>query len=222
MSRHKRPIQIKQLLKKLRSNDKGDVIEAGIELNRSYNVPVKPLFSVLEKSDNPHNREFAAYALISPLRELESKISKCRRRRVFARRVYEHNFREKIGQIFKFLLKVIDFDKAKNVRGQALEALGMSWTAGNHRHKCRRLIEKSIVAALSDDSPEVRFWACYSAGSLKIKNALPKLRELTENDTQDWGQWWPVSEEAADAIEWVYGRYTEARIPLAQRTETEN
>jgi hypothetical protein len=45
-----------------------------------------------------------------------------------------------------------------------------------------------------------------------MKSALPQLRQLAENDTIMYPTWWRVSEEAADAIEWIMGRGTAIRI----------
>ena len=180
------------------------------------------MISVLENFADPHNREYAAYTLISLLSHYEHKIFQRRRRRAFARRVYENRLTEKIEPILKTLVKVVDADPAPNVRAQALETLGMSSTAESERHKLRKRIERSVVAALFHETHEVRFWACYAAGQLKIKRALPRLRELAATDTDDWGQWWYVSEEAADAIEWINGRDTEARIPVGQRGKTKD
>jgi hypothetical protein len=218
----RRSREIRELLKKLRSDVWSDIFEAGTTIYRLNSVPNKPVISVLENFANPHNREFAAYALINLLLEFEGKIHRRRRgSRTFARRVYENDYREQIARIVKTLLKVIETDESDKVRAQALETLGMSSMASRRRYKLRRQVEKTVIAALSDDSPEVRFWACYAAGQLKIENALSRLAELAENDTEDWGAWWYVSEEAADAIEWIHGRYTESRIPVAQRNVPE-
>lgn len=177
---------------------------------------------MLENFADPHNREYAAYTLITLLLHYEHKIFRRRgRRRAFARRVYENGWAAKIERIIKTLLKVVERDAAPNVRAQALETLGMSSRAESERYKLRERIERSVVAALFDDTHEVRFWACYAAGQLKIRRALPRLRELAETDTADWGQWWYVSEEAEDAIDWINGRGdTEPRIPVAQRGKT--
>lgn len=217
--RRSKQTPIRQLLKNLRSAERGEIIEAGVELNDSERVPLKPLLRALRDFKAPDQREFAAYALKSPLGELESKVSRRRRQRVFARRVYQNDVPQKIARIIKTLLEVIDLEPAEKVRGQALETLATSRTVINRRHWLRKRIEKSVNAALASDSPEVRFWACFAAGSLKLKGALPKLRALAANDTADWGQWWPVAEEAADAVEWIHGRDTEDRIPFAQRSE---
>jgi hypothetical protein len=217
----RRSRKARELLKKLRSADWSETIDAGIELSRIDNVPLKPLLSVLDKFENPSNREYAAYALLGLLLGLESKIHRRRRHRAFARRVYENDLRGKIARIIKKLTRVSETDKSPKVRGQALETLGMSWLASERRYKLRRRVEKAVIGALSNDSPEVRFWACYAAGQLKIENALPRLGELAENDTEDWGDWWYVSEEAVDAIEWIHARDTESRIPVAQRNAPE-
>ena len=219
-----RQSRIIRLLKKLRSDQWDDVFEAGTTIYQLKGTPYRPVVSVLENFADPYNREYAAYALITLLLDYEHKIARRRgrRRTVARRRAGNAGLRIKIERIIKSLLKVIDRDAAPKVRAQALETLGMSSTAESERYKLRRRIEKSVVAALSDETHEVRFWACYAAGRLKIKSALPRLQELAATDDEDWGQWWYVSEEAADAIEWIGGRDTEPRIPVAQRGKTEN
>jgi hypothetical protein len=201
--------KVRKQLKRLRSEDWSEVFEAGTTFYRCHNVPIKPFISILEKFPNAHNREYAAYALISVLLNLERK---------HFRRTYYRIGLTRLKKIQKEIEKIIKI----LIKAQALETLGMSSTAGRQRHKLRDRIEKTVLTALSDESPEVRFWACYAAGQMKIKSALPKLGELAENEKEDWGEWWLVSEEAEDAIDWIHGRYTEPRIPISQRVALRN
>lgn len=215
--------KIQQLLKQLRSDDRNEVFDAGTGFFRVGKVPIKPLLSIVEKFPNAHNREYAVYALITVLLGLEATQFKRNYLRKYSFRAFEvaAKNRRDIKRIIETLIETINFDESPKVRAQALETLGMSSTARKSNHKLRRKSEKSVISALSNKHAEVRFWACYAAGQLKMKNALPKLSELAANDTEDWGQWWRVSEEAEDAIDWIHGRDTEPRIPIARNPEIE-
>jgi len=72
-------------------------------------------------------------------------------------------------------------------------------------------VEAAILRGLDDQSVEVRFWACYAAGTLRVEAALPKLQKLANIDSEVCPNWWRVSEEATDAIEWIHGRETPSR-----------
>ena len=80
-------------------------------------------------------------------------------------------------------------------------------------------VESAILRGLADRSTEVRFWACYAAGTLQVQSALPKLEELANTDSEICPNWWRVSEEATDAIEWIHGRETASRLPRGSETE---
>jgi hypothetical protein len=216
--RRKKQREIQDILRKLRSQDETIISDATVAWYRYDKTPIYPLISVLRKFENPKNRECAAYGLISLLLSLEVKIrGKCLFNKNYRRKDITIKVKKDIKTIIQNLLETIEFDKSEKVRGQALETLGMSSSARKTHYILRKKIEKVVIQALSDESSEVRFWACYAAGQLKIKNALPKLQHLVETDTKDWGQWWYVSEEAEDAIDWIHDRHTEARIPLANR-----
>jgi HEAT repeats len=211
------------ILSKLRSADANLLGETFTEWGKFDKTSIRPLISVLKNFDNARNREAAAYGLISFLLELETKkCGKCLRYKPFKRLEIIEKARRDIKFVINNLLETVEKDESEKVRAQALETLGMSWSARKPRHRLRKKVEKIVIDALADDSPEVRFWACYAAGQLNIENALPKLRELVENDTLDWGQWWLISEEAEDAIDWIQGRDTEARIPFAQRNDAKS
>ncbi len=216
--------KIRQLLKQLRSDDSNEVSDAGTSFFRVSKVPVKPLLSIVEKFPNAHNREYAVYALISVLLDLESRQLKRNYLRKNSPRTFNITAKNRrdIKRIIETLIETINFDESPKVRAQTLETLGMSLTARKSNHKLHAKAEKSVINALLNEHAEVRFWACYAAGQSKMKNALPKLRELVLNDTEDWGHWWLISEEAADAIDWIHGLETEPRTPIAQRNETKN
>src|SRR6266404_4132743 len=69
-----------------------------------------------------------------------------------------------------------------------------------------RNTERTVLRSLRDESPEIRFWACYAAGTLRIRKALPLLRKLANEDKAMCPNWWRVSDEAADAVEWIHRR----------------
>jgi HEAT repeat protein len=105
------------------------------------------------------------------------------------------------------------------IRGRAAEGIGI--INPSRRNKNRQLVETTLIENLGDPSPTVRFWSCYAVGQMKLKNALSVLRELKENDHMVCPNWWYVSEEAADAIEWIKGRSGESRVPVNDRNKTE-
>ena len=215
--RRARRVKLNEILRKLRSENQDDVIDAGTSFYRFDDAPLNPLLKIIERNENPFNREFATYSLTSKMLDLEWRIA-VKRGKFFYRDKYKNSFyRRELIKIVKVLIKTIETDDSPTVRAQALETLGMSNTAESEKIRLRTRIEKCVIDALSHETHEVRFWACYAAGQLKIKKALPKLRDLAENDREDWGQWWFVSEEAEDAIDWIYDRDTEPRIPVAQR-----
>ncbi len=215
--------KIRRLLKQLRSDDRNEVFEAGTSFFRVGKVPIKPLLSIVEKFPNAHNREYAVYALITVLLGLEATQFRRNYLRKYSFRAFEvaAKNRRDIKRIIETLIETVNCDESPKVRAQALETLGMSSTASKSNHKLRAKAEKAVIDALANEHAEVRFWACYAAGQLKMENAFPKLRELVANDTEDWGQWWLVSEEAADAIDWIHGRETEPRISISRSSEIE-
>jgi HEAT repeat protein len=110
-------------------------------------------------------------------------------------------------------------DIHESVRGQAAEGIGI--INPSRRNKNRQLAETTLIENLGNPSPTVRFWSCYAVGQMKLKNALPILKELKKNDHIICPNWWYVSEEAADAIEWINGRFGENRVPVNDRNRTE-
>lgn len=143
------------------------------------------LLSILETSSDPAQRESAVYALAF---QPDSQIA---------------------PQVIQVLTEVaINQAEAPSVRAQALEGLA------NHLSQESLTLHQeavgAIVAALDDSEAEVRFWACFAAGSLKIEEALSKLQCLAQNDKAILDGWWSVSEEAEAAI-------TSIRKALARR-----
>jgi HEAT repeat protein len=188
-------MSVKQQLSDLRNGSKSDAFEAAKELSSRKRPPIEEIIAVLNEAESSHNREAAAYALSWIRRKRDQK---------------------------PLTGLLAAFDKAEetpNVRAQALEGFGLQ--RPNRRNHLWSRIESSILRGLADESAEVRFWACYAAGTLQVKSSLPKLQELAQTDFEVCPNWWLVSEEAADAIEWIHGRETPSRLPMSRRTETE-
>ena len=104
------------------------------------------------------------------------------------------------------------------VRGQAAEGLGIMALSNL---KFKKAVENILLKSLKDPSPMVRFWSCYAVGQLGLKKAVFILEEIKANDREICPNWWYVSEEAEDAIEWINGRDGKDRIPVNQRKTTE-
>ena len=189
-------MSIKQQLADLRHGEISDAFEAAKELSSRTRPPVDEIISVLNEAQNVHNREAAAYALSWVLG------------------------RRRNQKPLEVLLATFDkVEESPSVRAQALEGFGLQRPTKRNRLWSR--VESAILRGLADKSVEVRFWACYAAGTLQVQNALPKLEELADSDSEICPNWWRVSEEAADAIEWIHGRDTASRLPMSRRSETE-
>jgi hypothetical protein len=173
-------MSILSLLESLRTGNVDDAFEAAKRLSRSANPPVKEIINVLNTAETIQHREAAAYALSWMLR-LNNNTP------------------------LKALIECVNNqDQNVSVRGQALEGLGIH--APSQRNALWRNIEKAVLRSLREESPEIRFWGCYAAGTLRIRKALPLLRKLVSEDKAMCPNWWKVSEEAADAVEWIHRR----------------
>jgi HEAT repeat protein len=189
-------MSIKEQLFDLRNGSQSDAFEAAQDLSSRKRPPLDEIIAVLNEAGNSHNREAAAYAS-SWIRSKRNQ--------------------KPLEILLATFHKV---EENPNVRAQALEGFGLQ--RPTERNRLWSCVESAILRGLADSSAEVRFWACYAVGTLQVKNALPKLRELSETDFEVCPNWWRVSEEATDAIEWIYGRETPSRLPLSRRTETES
>lgn len=184
---------IEKLLSDLQGGDFNKSHDAVHKLVRMPSIPTKKVVAILREAEDAFSREQAAYVLSW----------------TFGTRACH--------QRLQALLEAFNrAGESVKVRAQALE--GFANQHPGKRHKLRSEVEAAILAGLSDEAPEVRFWACFAAGSLEMKAALPKLQELVEQDTQDWGDWWTVSEEAQDAIDGMHGRTTEGRVAISNRS----
>jgi len=188
-------MSVKQQLEDLQHGDISDAFEAAQELSSRSRPPVDETIAILNESKNAHNREAAAYALSW----------------VLGRR----NQRP-----LEVLLATFDkVEESPSVRAQALEGFGLQRPTKRNRLWSR--VESAILRGLADRSTEVRFWACYAAGTLQVQSALPKLEELANTDSEICPNWWRVSEKAADAIEWIHGRETASRLPMSRGSKTQ-
>jgi HEAT repeat protein len=179
----------------LRQGDISEAFEAAKSLFKLRGLTARHIAEVLSGAEGVHNREAAVYAL-AWLR------------------------RRDVNETLRALLNIFnDVNEHPAVRGQALEGLGIQ--RPTRRHKTWPEVERATLKGLADESAEVRFWACYAAGTLGMKSALPRLGELSRNDTTMCPGWWRVSEEAADAIEWIHERNTETRVQLRSRIEND-
>src|ERR1051325_402472 len=182
-------METEQLLEKLSRGNTEEAFEAAKSLSNLPRLSAKRITGVLDTAKDAHNREAAAYALS-----------------------WLH--RKDRSESLQALLNIFnDTNENPSVRGQALEGLGIQ--RPTTRHKLWRDVEKAVLDGLNSDAVEVRFWACYAAGTLRMKSALTQLQDLAQNDPTICPKWWRVSEEAADAIKWIRGRNTETRIPIS-------
>jgi hypothetical protein len=181
-------MEVNLALENLRGGNLNDAFEAAKSLSRLPRLPAEHIVKVLAGAEGVHNREVAAYAL-SWLR------------------------RKDRNKALRALLNITD-DEGEHpvVRAQALEGLGVQ--RPTERHKLWAEVERAVFRGLRDEAVEVRFWACYTAGTLRMKRALPRLAEMARSDSAVCPRWWQVSEEAADAVEWIHGRETESRLPI--------
>ncbi|MCP9494780.1 MAG: ribonuclease E inhibitor RraB [Pyrinomonadaceae bacterium MAG19_C2-C3] len=187
-------VSLEQLLSDLKSGDFNKSHDAVHDLLRLSSIPTKKVVAILHEAEDAFSREQATYVLS-----------------------WTHGTRG-CNQRLQALLDAFNREgESVKVRAQALE--GFANQHPSKKHKLRNEVEAAIFAGLSDESVEIRFWACFAAGSLEMKAALPRLQELVGQDTKDWGAWWTVSEEAEDAIDGIHGRITEGRIPIANRSK---
>jgi len=178
-------METKLLLENLRQGDVSEAFEAAKSLSKLPRLSTKRIIEVLEATKAVHNREAAVYSLSWLFRK------------------------DNTGSLRALLDIFNDASESPTVRAAALEGFGVQ--RPTKRSKLWNEIERAVLQGLRDEAVEIRFWACYAAGTLRMKSALPQLRELSHNDLAVCPKWWRVSEEAADAIEWIFGRDTESR-----------
>lgn len=77
------------------------------------------------------------------------------------------------------------------VRGHATEALGVM--------QAREAVP-DLVALLSDESPELRYWAAYSLGQIGDPASIPELERVAANDAGVLFRHGSVKQEALEAL----------------------
>ena len=188
--------KVKRLLKDLRSGDLPVQTEIVRELSGLRNPPIKQIINILSSNTDVQIREAVAYILSFWVPKSNSK------------RNYGRESLEALLRIFN------KPGEANEIRAQALEGFNLHEIP--KRSRLWRRIERATLVGLNDESQEVRFWACYAAGQLEMKNALPHLRQLAEND-KALARMWYVAEEASDAIKWIHKLPTKHRKPIGSR-----
>ncbi|MFE1746064.1 HEAT repeat domain-containing protein [Coleofasciculus sp. H7-2] len=147
------------------------------------------LLFILATSSNPVQRNSAVYAL--------SFLSNC---------TENHE-----------VIRTLTYIAANNaespsVRSQALEGLGNQLSQKLSTNLYQRAVSV-IIQALNSSEAEIRFWGCFAAGAVKIKEALPKLQVLAQTDNTIVAGWWSVGEEAEDSIALMDGGEPALRKP---------
>lgn len=96
--------------------------------------------------------------------------------------------------------RLADREESPVVRAHAAEALG-------HLLQYQPVlaeIRTTIVAALRDPEPEVRFWSAFAAGVLDLQESRPRLERLCDDGAAVEG-WWTVGQEAEWALRCLDG-----------------
>src|SRR5215211_5488681 len=159
--------ETKQLLMQLRQGDVYEAIEAAKSLSSLPRLSPRQIIEVLNETKAAHNREAAVYAL-------------------------SWLFRKDKNESLQTLLNVFNnVNENPRLRGLALEGMGLQ--RPTKRCKLWHKIEAAVLQGLNHKAVDVRFWACYAAGTLRMKSALPKLREVAGNDSEICPNWWRVS-----------------------------
>ena len=173
------------LLKYLQSDDRGLGMMAATSITWiGGKAVIMPLLDIMRKGARADHREAAGYALSFLMTASYSR---------YLRPVLE-----------AYLDVLNDENEAPAVRAQVCEGLNyIEW--GDHRRRLARRVIASLLRALGDASPEVRFWACFAIGKFGVRRALPALKALSEKDNTLVPGWWTVGEEAADAITKING-----------------
>jgi hypothetical protein len=180
-----------KLIKDIEKGNETDAYEAAkkIAFNKLSNGELKKLANIVQNGVVIHNKEAATYAI---------------------------SFSENGTSALAILIDILsNSENHERVRGQAAEGIGL--VLEYRRSKLRTAAEEILLKSLKDPSPTIRFWSCYAVGSLKMKNAIPILKELQANDHAVCPGWWYISEEAEDAIEWINGRPGKERICVNHR-----
>ena len=183
-----------KLINDIATGNEIDAFEAAKKLacNKVTNIELNKLEKILESGIGVHNKEAATYAI---------------------------SWTKNGSSALAILIEVLaNLENDERVRGQAAEGIGL--IRPSRKYKLRKNAEAILLKSLRDSSPIVRFWSCYSAGVLKMKNAISILQELQANDHSVCPGWWYVSEEAEDAVEHINNRPGKVRLSINQRIHT--
>ncbi|MBI5674312.1 MAG: HEAT repeat domain-containing protein [Nitrospirae bacterium] len=180
----------KDIIAAIATGSEMEAFEAAKDLIKTESHDATPqLVQILETATQDYNKRAAAYAL---------------------------SWLEGDNQALEALITALSKANLNDsVRGQAAEGIGLHNPPANH--SLRKKAVAAIIQGLTDSSPVVRFWSCYAAGTIKLKEALAILTELNIKDKTPCPGWWYISEEAEDAIEWIHNRKGKERIPIHDR-----
>lgn len=119
-------------------------------------------------------------------------------------------------RVYEPLLDVLqNREEMPRVRAQAAEGLGMLLDCADARNRRFRQAASSLITALQDPAPEVRFWSAYALGVMRARAALPELQHLAATDDAMCAGWWLVREEASDAAAYILGGPWPERRPAS-------
>jgi HEAT repeat protein len=65
---------------------------------------------------------------------------------------------------------------------------------------------QDLIAALSDKSPELRYWAAYSLGQIGDPESIPALERTASGDVGTLPDGRSVRQEAFDALDAIRGK----------------
>lgn len=114
------------------------------------------------------------------------------------------------------LRRVRDRNEHHLVRGASLENLASCAAWYHPKSRLDRKVYRTVLESLRDHHPNVRFWACYAAGQLRLQAARPYLRNLSNDQgLSDMG--WTVAYEAEQALKVLRGEagWDDGRMPEA-------
>jgi len=98
-----------------------------------------------------------------------------------------------------FVRTFADSAEHTEVRVQAAEGIAAVLGHCDRRTRRWRRAADVLLPLLSDQEVEIRFWAVFAAGSLRVTKARRRLRALTR-DRGRASMGWSVAEEAKDAL----------------------
>jgi HEAT repeat protein len=172
-------------------------------------VTVDPTDEQLEQADALRNAqptlepEAAFQQLLNFIRNHPDALM--REAAAYGLRELDHRKFDRYRMIAPLTEVVEDKNEEPSVRGTAAESIGSALMYPDRRRKAYRQAVSTLIEALRDESPEVRFWACYSLGVMRVSAALDDLRRVAATDTAMYPGWWFVRDEAADAIGNILG-----------------